>query len=1085
MSNFFIHRPIFAWVVAIIIFFAGVIAIPFMPVAQYPDVAPPTVTISATYPGATAEDVAQQVTSIIENELNGAENLLYYSSTSDSYGRASIDVVFNPGTDPNMAQVEVQNKVANVSSRLPQAVIQQGLKFQKSSAGFLLIVSLNSTDGATTAGELGDYITRNIQNSISRIKGVGTFQLFAAPMAMRIWTDPAKLTSYNMTMSDVNAALAAQNVAISAGSLGAPPTPADQATSAIVATNGQLKTVDEFANIVLRANPDGSVLRVRDVARVEIGSDTYQFSSRLNGKPSAAFAISLAPNANALETAQLIKEEMEELSRYFPENIKYTIPHDTAPYVDASITQVMHTLVEAMLLVFVVMFVFLQNVRYTIIPAIVVPIALMGTVATLLGLGYSINTLTMFAMVLAIGILVDDAIVVVENVERIMAEEGLPPKQATLKAMPQIGGAIVGITLVLVTVFIPLVFMSGSSGVIYRQFAVSMIVSIAFSAFLALTFTPAMCATILKPIPKGHNETKKGFFGWFNRVFNSITNGYSGWVAAFIKRSGRMMVIYLIMSVGMAYMFLRLPSSFLPEEDQGFVITNIELPAGVSANRTLDVIETVEDYFNDVPEMKNIITVQGFSFNGTGLNSAIAFVPLKDFTERQGPGQSAQEIAGKATGSLLFGIPDAMVFSIIPPAIPSLGTASGFDLRLQDRGSLGQQILRDSASQLVQLSQSSDVLTGVRISGLGPGPQLNVKIDREKAGMLGVNMTEVSNVLSSAIGSAYLGKFPNTGWMQNVWVQADHQYRMGPEDILKLKVHNASGELVDMASFVTLDWSQGPTQVARFNSYDAITISGSAKPGYSNGEAMAEIERLIGELPRGIGYEWAGLSLQEIQAGNQAPITMALSLIVVFLVLAALYESWTIPVSAMLIVPLGMLGTVALTTLSGMANDIYFQVGMVTIIGLSAKNAILIVEFAKDAYASGRDLIESTMEAARLRFRPILMTSFAFILGVLPLVLANGAGAAGQRAVGTGVIGGMLAATPFSVLFVPVFFVVVMSIFKTRPRLLGEQAESFVSEQESHEYRHEIYKDVAEIEMLDQSKENSSQNKPNENEPEK
>lgn len=1085
MSNFFINRPIFAWVVAIIIFFAGVISIPFMPVAQYPEVAPPTINISATYPGASAEDVAQQVTSVIENELNGAENLLYYSSTSDAYGRSDIDVIFKPGTDPNMAQVEVQNKVANVSSKLPQAVMDQGLRFSKSSAGFLLIVALSSTDGSTSAAELGDYITRNIQNPISRIEGVGTFQLFAAPRAMRIWTDPAKLTSYGMTMTDVSAALAAQNRAISAGTLGSPPTPENQTTSAIVSTNGQLETVEEFANIVLRANPDGSVVRVKDVARVEIGSDSYQFSSRLNGAPSASFAISLAPNANALSTAKLIKEEMESLSRYFPENVTYSIPYDTAPYIEASITQVVHTLVEAMILVFIVMFVFLQNVRYTVIPAVVVPIALMGTVTTLLFLGYSINTLTMFAMVLAIGILVDDAIVVVENVERIMSEEGLSPKDATYKAMPQIGGAIVGITLVLITVFIPLVFMSGSAGVIYRQFAVSMIVSISFSAFFALTFTPALCATILKPVAKGHHEVKKGFFGWFNRVFNKMTNGYSGWVGAFIKRGGRMMFIYLILSVGMAYMFLRLPSSFLPDEDQGFMIANIELPSGVSANRTMEVIDTVEEYFSKLPETENIITVQGFSFSGTGLNSAIAFVPLKGFSERQGPGQSAQALSAKATGSLLFGIPDAMVFAVIPPAIPSLGTATGFDLRLQDRGSLGQLALRDAANQLLGLAQKSDILTQVRISGLGPGPQLNVNIDREKAAILGVNMTEVANVLGSAIGSGYLGKFPNTGWMQNVWVQSDAQFRMTPEDILKLKVHNASGELVDMSSFVKLDWTQGPTQVSRFNSFDAIAISGQAQPGYSNGEAMAEIERLIAQLPSGIGYEWAGLSFQEIQAGNQAPITIALSLIVVFLVLAALYESWTIPVSAMLIVPLGMLGTVGLTTWTGMSNDIYFQVGMITVIGLSAKNAILIVEFAKDAYASGRDLIESTMQAARLRFRPILMTSFAFILGVLPLVFADGAGAAGQRAVGVGVIGGMLAATPFSVLFVPVFFVVVMKIFKTRPRLLGEQAQSFETEQEAYAYRHEIYKDVAEIETLDPSNSGENKDQPTESNPEK
>ncbi len=1065
MSNFFINRPIFAWVIAIIIFFAGVVSIPNMAISQYPEVAPPTITVNATYPGAGAEEVARSVTSLIENELNGAEGMLYYASTSDSYGAAKIDVTFEPGTDPDLAQVDVQNRIAAVNSKLPQAVTQQGITYSKSTSGFLLIGTLSSTDGSLDDAGLGDYITRNIQNSIARIKGVGQFQLFASPRAMRIWVDSAKMTSFGLTTSDIKTALQTQNAQITGGTLGSPPTPDDQTTSATVVVNGQLSTVKEFGDIVLRATTGGSTVRLSDVARIEVGADSYQFGARLNGQTSAAFAVSLAPNANALETSKLVQAEMENLAQYFPDNIEYKIPYNTAPYVDASITQVVHTLVEAMLLVFVVMFLFLQNIRYTLIPAIVVPVALMGTLATLSAMGYSINTLTMFAMVLAIGILVDDAIVVVENVERIMAEEGLAPKEATIKAMPQIFGAIVGITLVLMVVFAPLFFMSGSAGVIYRQFAAAMIISIAFSAFLALTFTPAMCATLLKPVPKGHHE-KKGFFGWFNRTFAKITNNYTGFVGGLLKRGGRMMLIYLGLVILLGFLYLRLPSSFLPTEDQGYAVTNIELPAGVSAKRTEEVIKQVEEYYKKQPEVENIITVQGFSFNGSGLNSAIAFTPFKKFDERKGDEHSAMSVAGRATGQLLFGIPDAMVLSIVPPSIPSLGTATGFDLRLQDRGGMGQTQLREAANQLIQLSGQSKILSQVRISGLGPGPQLKVTVDRIKAYSLGVNMAEVGSVLSGTIGNSYLGQFPNQGWMQNVWIQAEADQRMSPEDILKLRVHNTDGDLVPLSSFVTLDWVQGQSQVQRYNSYDSITIQGQANAGYANGEAMDEIVKLIGQLPSGIGYEWTGLSYQEVQAGSQASIMLALAFAVVFLVLAALYESWWIPLSAVLVVPLGMLGTVGLVTLVGMSNDIYFQVGMITVIGLSAKNAILIVEFAKDAFASGKGLVESTLEAARLRFRPILMTSFAFIMGVIPLMLANAEGAASQQAVGYGVFGGMVAATPFAVLFVPTFFVVVMTFFKVKPRLLGRQADEHQKATEAEKESQHIYTDVAEADDM-------------------
>ncbi|MBV2180306.1 efflux RND transporter permease subunit [Castellaniella sp. MT123] len=1040
MPLFFIDRPIFAWVVALAIALAGAMAIPNMAVSQYPQVAPPSVNVNATYPGASASEVSTSVSSIIENELNGAKGLLYYESVSDSNGQAQITVTFEPGTNPDLAQVDVQNRLSNVTAKLPAAVVQQGLKVSQSNSSFLMVVTLSSKDGSLNQTALADYITRNIQNPMSRVKGVGKFQLFAAPRAMRVWVDPQKLVGYGLSMAQVNQAIAAQNLVISGGILGSPPNPQSQRVAAPLIVNGQLKTPEEFGDIVLRANPDGSSVRIRDVARVELGSDNYQFGARLNGKPTAAFALSLTPTANALETAKLAKARMAELSKFFPDNITYQIPYDTSPYVDVSIQQVVHTLFEAMVLVFVVMFIFLQNVRYTLIPALVVPVAILGAFAVMLALGFSINVLTMFAMVLAIGILVDDAIVVVENVERIMAEEGLPPREATKKAMPQISGAIVGMTLVLTTVFLPLAFMSGSVGVIYRQFSVAMAVSILFSAFLALSFTPALCATILKPIPKGHQEAKRGFFGWFNRFFHRGTQRYTGWVGRSLKRSLRMMLVFALLVVVMGWMYARLPSSFLPDEDQGYVIANIELPSGATSSRTMDIIQKVEHYFMNLPQVANVIAVQGFSFNGNGLNAAIVFVPLKDFSQRKAPGDAAQAISGAAMGKLLFGLPDSMVIAITPPAISSLGNASGFDLRLEDRGGVGHTALQAAAQQLLGMAAQSPILAQTRITGLGAGPQLRIQIDRAKAAALGVDFSEAANLISTAIGSAYVGKFTNQGWVQNIWVQADQAERMNPDDILRLNAVNAQGGMVPLSSFVSVSWSSGPVQVVRYNGYESIRISGSAAPGYSTGQAMTEMERLVAQLPGGLGYEWTGLSYQEIQAGSQSLILMGLSVLVIFMVLAALYESWAIPLSVMLAVPLGMLGAVLLSSLMGKSNDVYFQVGMVTVIGLAAKNAILIVEFAKDLYASGAGLKEAAIEGARLRFRPILMTSFAFILGVVPLVLANGAGAASQNAVGLGVMGGMLAATPLAVIFVPTFFVVILKLFKTKPKLLGHQA---------------------------------------------
>ncbi len=1035
MPQFFIDRPVFAWVVALAITLAGLLAIPNMPVSQYPDVAPPSVTINATYPGASAQDVADSVASVIENELNGAKGLLYYESVSDSYGRAEITATFQPGTDPDMAQVDVQNRISNVTARLPAAVMEQGLKVEQSNPGFLLLVTMSATDGTMDQIAIADYISRNVQNEIARVPGVGKFQLFASPRAMRVWVDPDKLTGFQISMAEVMSAISSQNTLVSAGILGSPPNPGEQRVSAPIIVNGELRTVEEFQNIVLRSNTDGSMVRVRDVARVDVGSDNYQFGSRLNGKATAAFAISLTPDANALSTAEGVKNKMAELSQYFPAGIEYAIPYDTTPYVNTSIKQVIHTLVEAMFLVFVVMFIFLQNVRYTLIPALVVPIAILGAMTVMLALGFSINVLTMFAMVLAIGILVDDAIVVVENVERIMVEDGSSPREATSKAMPQISGAVVGMTLVLATVFFPLAFMSGSVGIIYRQFAVAMAVSILFSGFLALTFTPALCATILKPIPKGHHEVKRGFFGWFNRRFDSLTHGYEGWVSKSLKRTGRLMLVYLVLLVAMGFMYFRLPTSFLPQEDQGYTIVNIELPAGATANRTIDVIEQVEKYFFDQPQVQDVITVQGFSFNGSGLNAAIAFTPLKDFSERKGRENSAQAVADRANANLLFGIPDAMTFSIVPPAISSLGNAAGFDMRLQDRGGLGQDALLAGTQELLGMAMQNPKLADVRVTGLGPGPQLRVTIDREKAAALGVNFNEVATLVSAAVGSSYVSKFPNMGRIQNVWVQADDVHRMEPEDIMKMSARNQAGEAVPLSSFVKADWTFGPVQVVRYNSYQSIRIGGTAAAGYSTGEAMTEMESLVGQLQTGFGYEWTGLSYQEKQAGSQSLILMGLAMLVVFMVLAALYESWAIPLSVMLMVPLGMLGAVGMVTALGMENNVYFQVGMVTVIGLAAKNAILIVEFAKDVYAETGNLVSATVEAARLRFRPILMTSFAFILGVVPLTLASGAGAASQNAVGFGVLGGMLAATPLAMLFVPTFFVAVMTLFKAKVKV--------------------------------------------------
>jgi len=1034
MSQFFINRPIFAWVVALFIILAGVLAIPNLPVSQYPAVAPPVITVSATYPGASAETISQSITALIEDELNGAPGMLYFESQSN-YGRAEIDITFAPGTNPDLAAVEVQNRVKRVESRLPQTVLQQGLRIEKASTNFLLVVTLSSESGETDAVGLGDYLTRNVLSEIRRIPGVGRAQLFASQRAMRVWIDPAKLVGYKLSAADVNAAIAGQNVQLPAGAIGDQPNLPNQQINASITVRGQLATPEEFGNIILRANPDGSTVRLRDVARIEVGAETYMFSSRLNGKPTAAVAVQLAPGANALSAAEGVRNKMEELAAYFPPDYKYDIPYDTSPFVKASIEKVLHTLVEAMVLVFLVMFLFLQNFRYTLIPSIVVPIALMGSFACMYAAGFSINVLTMFGMVLVIGILVDDAIVVVENVERIMVEEGLPPKEATIKAMGQISGAIIGITLVLTAVFLPLAFMSGSVGVIYRQFSLAMATSILFSGFLALSLTPALCATLLKPIPKGAHLEKKGFFGWFNRSFNRTADAYQNWVGRILGRTGRYMLLYVAILAVLAYTFVRLPSSFLPAEDQGYVITDVQTPPGASSNRTLAAVEAMEEHYRSRPSVKSIITIMGFSFSGMGQNAALSFATLKDWSER-GPDESAQAEASRANGSFFARIKDAMVFSIVPPAIPELGNATGFTFRLQDRGGLGHNALRDARDQLLAAVAQSPVIAYARVEGLEDAPQLRLLIDRDKANALGVSFESIRSALSTSVGSAVINDFINAGRVQRVVVQAEAESRMTPDDLLRLYAANSRGELVPFSAFATSEWDKGPVQVIRYNGYPAYKISGDAKPGFSTGDAMAEMERLVRDLPPGIGYEWTGQSLQERVSGAQVPILLTLSLLVVFLVLAALYESWSIPFSVILVVPLGILGAVLAVTLVGMPNDVFFKVGLITIIGLSAKNAILIVEFAKDLYAQGKGLAEATIEAARLRFRPIIMTSLAFILGVLPLAIATGASSGAQRAIGTGVMGGMISATLLAVFLVPVFFVVVLKLFKTRPESL-------------------------------------------------
>jgi multidrug efflux pump len=1027
MPSFFIDRPIFAWVVALLICLGGILAIPNLPVAQYPLIAPPAISISTSYPGATPENIYNSVTRLIEEELNGANGILSFESTSDSLGQIDITANFVAGTNTEMASVEVQNRIKRVEARLPRSVLQQGIMIEESSSAVLQIITLQSTDGSLDEIGLGDFLVRNILGEIRRLPGVGRTTLYSTERSLRVWVEPNKLVGFNLTAEDVTKAITAQNAQVASGGIGVEPSNSSQQISAMVLVKGQLQSPDEFGSIVLRANTDGSTVRLRDVARIEVGGLSYQFNTRQNGSPAAGLSVMLEPTANALATATLVRKKMAELSKLFPGNVKYEIPYDITPVVKASIQKVLITLLEAVVLVFLVMLLFLQKLRYTLIPIIVVPIALLGACGVLYLLNLSLNMLTLFSMVLAIGILVDDAIVVVENVERIMSEEGLPPKEAARKAMGQITGAIIGITLVLVSVFVPMAFFPGSVGIIYKQFSITMVAAISVSALMALSLTPALCATLLKPVAAGHHAVKKGPFGWFNRRMDASRNGYRGVVAWSLKRTGRFMLVYVALLIGIGWAFFRLPGGFLPVDDQGFFTTDVQTPPESSFNRTLDAIKSVEAYLKERPGVDNVTFLTGFSFLGQGVNTAQAFITLKDWSERGANDSAAQIVAD--VNSNLAAVRDAKINAQEPPAIDNLGNSSGFLFRLQDRNQKGYAELMRAKDQLLALAAQSPVLREVFLEGLLPAPQVELLIDREKAAAFGVTFEEINNTISINLGSSYVNDFPNRGRMQRVVVQSERASRMQTEEIMNYNVRNTRGQLVPLSSFATVNWAVGPTQIVGYNYYPAVRISGQAKPGYSTGEAILEMERLANQLPRGFGFEWAGQSLQEKLSGSQAPMLLGLSALLMLLVLAALYESWTIPLAVLLTVPLGVLGSVAAAHLRGLPNDIYFTVGLVTIIGLAAKDSILIIEFAKTLRAQGKSLIEATLEACHIRFRPILMTALAFCFGVAPMVTAYGASGKSQQALGTVVLGGMIAVVILALIMVPIFFVVVQRTF--------------------------------------------------------
>ncbi|MGE4278603.1 MAG: efflux RND transporter permease subunit, partial [Magnetospirillum sp.] len=1031
----YIDRPVIAWVIAIVIMLAGGLSILGLPIEQYPRIAPPSVAISTTYPGASAQTLENAVTQVIEQKMNGIDYLRYMTSTSDSAGNVTITLTFESKANPDIAQVQVQNKLQLAMPLLPQEVQQQGVKVAKATKNFLMVVGLVSTDGRFTGPDMADYLISNVQDDVSRLNGVGEVTVFGAQHAMRIWLNPDKLVSYKLAVTDVTAAIKAQNAEVSAGQIGGAPAVPGQQLQATINAQSRLQTPEQFGDILLRVNADGSQVRLKDVSRIEIGSESYQTLARYNGQPAAALAIKLATGANALETADRVRARFAELKQFFPQGVEAVFPYDTTPFVRLSIEEVVKTLVEAIVLVFLVMYLFLQNFRATLIPTIAVPVVLLGTFGVLAAFGFTINTLTMFAMVLAIGLLVDDAIVVVENVERVMSEEGLPPREATRKSMGQITGALVGIALVLSAVFVPMAFFQGSTGAIYRQFSLTLVSAMVLSVVVALVLTPALCATILKPVERGHAWETKGFFGWFNRSFEKSRRTYRWSLRTVLNRSGRMLLVYAVLLGALAFLFTRLPSSFLPDEDQGIMFVQVATPAGATQERTIEALKKAEEYFLGVEKdnVSSIFTVAGFNFAGRGQNSGMAFVRMKDWSERTNPDQKVGLVARRAMGALSK-VKDAMVFAFTPPAVLELGNATGFDLQLQDRAGLGHEKLMAARNQLLGMAAKNPALMAVRPNGLEDTPDFRVTVDREKATALGLSLSDVNTTLSAAWGSSYVNDFMDSGRVKKVFLQADAPYRMQPEDLYRWEVRNKSGDMVPFSTFISTRWSFASPQLERYNGLPSRQIMGAPAPGHSSGEAMKIMEGLASQLPTGIGYSWSGLSYEERAAGSQAPALYALSVLVVFLCLAALYESWSIPFSVMLVVPLGVLGAVTAVYLRGLPNDVYFQVGLLTTIGLAAKNAILIVEFAKELHERGRSYGGAVIEAAHQRLRPILMTSLAFVLGVLPLAMAKGAGSGAQNAIGIGVMGGMISATILAVFFVPVFYVVVMRRFGRPPK---------------------------------------------------
>ncbi|UVO51509.1 efflux RND transporter permease subunit [Sphingomonas sp. SUN019] len=1038
MARYFIDRPIFAWVIAIILMLAGGLAIRSLPIAQFPAIAPPAVTITATYPGADAQTLENTTTQIIEQQMKGIDNLRYFSSSSSSAGTVTITLTFEQGTDPDTAQVQVQNKLQSATPLLPQEVQQQGLFVAKSAANFLLIIGVYSEDGSHDVPDLADYTVARLQDPLSRVSGVGDTQVFGSQYAMRIWVDPLKLNNFALTMTDVTAAVQAQNAQISAGQIGAQPAPKEQMLNATVSVQSRLQTPEQFAAIRLKSNIDGSVVRLGDVARVEIGAENYGFGSKYNGKPAAGMGIKLAPGANALATVEAVKARVAEISKGFPPDVKIVYPYDSTPFVRLSVEQVVETLFEAVLLVFLVMFLFLQNFRATLIPTIAVPVVLLGTFAVMALAGFSINTLTLFGMVLAIGLLVDDAIVVVENVERLIQTEGLSPKEAAKKSMDEISGALVGIGLVLSAVFLPMAFFGGSTGVIYRQFSITIVSAMVLSVMVALILTPALCATILKPHdPDKHegNGLFARFFRWFNDKFDRSQVRYEHGVKRTVRSWKRSALVYLLIVGLMALLFVRLPSGFLPEEDQGVVIALVQGPSGATTSRTEKGLDLVRNHFlkTEGANVEGVFTVAGFSFAGAGQNSGIAFVKLKDWADRSGAENRAPTIAGRAMGTFSQ-FKDALIFAIVPPAVQELGNATGFDLQLVDTGGIGHERMVQARNMMLGMASQDKRLVGVRPNALDDAPQLKIDIDQDKARALGLDLTQVNSTIATAWGGAYVNDFIDRGRVKRVYIQADEPYRMKPEDIGSFFVRGATGTMAPYSAFSTLSWAQAPVQLTRYNGQPAMQIQGAPAPGVSSGAAMEAMEEIQAKLPPGTSLEWTGLSYEERLSGGQAPALYGLSLLIVFLCLAALYESWSVPLSVLLVVPLGILGAILAATLTGLSNDIYLQVGLITTIGVSAKNAILIVEFAEERMRDGMSAFDAAVESAKLRLRPILMTSLAFVFGVLPLALSTGAGAGGQNAIGRAVVGGMLSATILAIFFVPMFFVVVRRLFDRTPK---------------------------------------------------